>query len=339
MGSTAQRAARWIALLWVFVSVDAHAWNAVGHQVIGGIADRLLDGTAAQSHVRAILGAESLATASVWADCAKGVDEQGLFQYVSSDRFPECQPFDTPHGREQMVDYVKSNHDRCRVLPGQETCHRQYHYADLDSSAGLYRRGMEGSSDHDIVSGILAALTVLVGRPAPPPFYIPSQAVALRLLVHWVGDLHQPLHVAAVHIDDGGQVLRAVEFPPGSETRGGNLVRHEGRSLHAEWDEVPEDVATERFFQEAVRMAEKTPRTSGPLEAWPAIWASESALISAQVFEGMQFMPRVCTASARCSWEGQTSVSYSARRIQIQHDAVLEAGVRLTQVLNALWPQ
>lgn len=215
MASTAQQAAKWIAPLWVFVSVDAHAWNAVGHQVIGGIADRLIKGTSAQSHVRAILSDESLATASVWADCAKGVDEQGTFRYVSSDHFPECQPFDTPQGRDQMVDYVKSNHSRCIVLPGQETCHRQYHYANIDSSVGFYRRGIEGTSDHDIVSGIVAAANVLAGRPAPMPFYIPSQAVALRLLVHWVGDLHQPLHVAAAHIDATGRVLESGGVPSG----------------------------------------------------------------------------------------------------------------------------
>lgn len=330
---------RWIVLLLALNSADACAWNAIGHQVIGGIADRLIEGTPAQQHVRDILRAESLSTASVWADCAKGVDEQGSFRYVSSDRFPECQPFDTPEGREQMVDYVMRNDGRCTVLPGQETCHRQYHYADLDSSMSVYRPGVEGSSDHDIVSGIKAAVAVLAGKQAPDPFYIPSKVVALRLLVHWVGDLHQPLHVAAVHIDSAGQIVSAQEFLAESETRGGNLIRHDGRSLHAEWDEAPEGVVQPLFFEEAARAAGSNSLTPGPVESWPEIWASESARNSLRVFDGMQFMPRSCTANNRCVWEAHTPESYAERRVNLQHDAMIEAGVRLSQLLSALWPR
>src|SRR5262245_21370848 len=54
------------------LSFDAFAFAGTGHMTVGTIADRLLDGTNAAKQVRAILGS-NLRTASVWADCAKGI--------------------------------------------------------------------------------------------------------------------------------------------------------------------------------------------------------------------------------------------------------------------------
>lgn len=332
--------ARAVALAVLVAGGQAQAWNAVGHQTIGAIAQQLIAGTPAAAQVRAVLGTESLATASVWADCVKSVDEHGDFRYVSSDRYPECRPFDTPGGRRQMSDYVRRNHDRCRPTPGQESCHRQYHYADIDTAFGWYRRGAVGSSEQDVVSAILAATAVLQGRAAPLPFSIGSRQEALRLLVHWVGDLHQPLHVAAVHVDDGGRVVHYAEAvaPADFETRGGNLVSHDGRSLHAEWDEVPQDVATGSFLQGALTAARSLPRSRGPLEAWPVIWAGDSVRASAQVFDGMTFGARACAQEGRCRWPAETAPGYAARRSTMQREAVVAAGAHLAELLQAIWP-
>jgi len=329
-----------LSIALAILCADAQAWNAQGHQAIGAIADQLLEGTPALTHVRKILASESLSTASVWADCAKSVDERGSFSYQSSDRFPECSPFDTPEGRANLEDYVRRNQDRCGVAPGQETCHRQYHYADLDSFAGAYRPGAAGSSDHDVVSGVLAAVARLQGRPVPPPFAILTEQEALRLLVHWVGDLHQPLHIASVHIDPEGQVVRNLEpLPEGTETRGGNLVAHRGRSLHAEWDEVPQDVATKAFITSSLSGAKSLGPTSGTMEEWPLAWASESVVASNTVFDGLILSSRHCTVEGRCGWLADSPESYAGVRMEIQRAAVIKAGARLASLLNAIWPR
>ena len=56
-------------------------------------------------------------------------------------------------------------------------------------------------------------------------------STAMRLLIHYTGDVHQPLHATA-RVDD--------EFPAGD--RGGNsftLTSHDGaKNLHAVWDSV-----------------------------------------------------------------------------------------------------
>jgi hypothetical protein len=62
-------------------------------------------------------------------------------------------------------------------------------------------------ADQDIVAAVSAAIAVLQGKDLPAPFKFASKKEALRLLAHYVGDIHQPLHVAAVYVDAGGHVI------------------------------------------------------------------------------------------------------------------------------------
>src|SRR3954468_17111776 len=59
----------------------AGAWGPEGHQTIGAIADALLVGTDAAGQVTKLLGSEKLATAALWADCVKGVDDGVTHKY------------------------------------------------------------------------------------------------------------------------------------------------------------------------------------------------------------------------------------------------------------------
>jgi len=58
-----------------------------------------------------------------------------------------------------------------------------------------------------------------------------AYSTALRLIIHYVGDIHQPLHSTS-RVDD--------KYPAGD--RGGNSVRMPSRggasNLHAVWDSV-----------------------------------------------------------------------------------------------------
>ena len=52
------------------------------------------------------------------------------------------------------------------------------------------------------ISAINAAIRVLQDRPkATAPLSITDKKEALFLLAHFVGDIHQPLHVGAVYLD------------------------------------------------------------------------------------------------------------------------------------------
>src|SRR5688572_18017638 len=88
----------------------AGAWGADGHRTVGVLAQKLIQGSRADQQVRALLGEISLADATLWADCAKGVkpDEARANElvYASAGRFPECQIFETPQGQAEMIDFV-----------------------------------------------------------------------------------------------------------------------------------------------------------------------------------------------------------------------------------------
>src|SRR6516162_2821235 len=112
-------------------SEGAFGWAAPGHQTVGAIADDLIAGTPTAKKVRKILGT-TLRTASVWADCAKSVTRKpdGSFVYQAEPAAVACRPFENPASEKLLVDFVKRNWDNCRPAPGDEVCHKQYHYAD-----------------------------------------------------------------------------------------------------------------------------------------------------------------------------------------------------------------
>ncbi len=133
----------------------ALGWGSDGHQLVGAVADTLIQGTHAGTHVKNILGTETLQQAALWADCVKGTDERNTpFKFNTNPKsYPECKPFETTAGIAAMVDYVKRNHDGCSPGPDQETCHKQYHYADVAIQRASYDATHEhGTSNHDIVA-------------------------------------------------------------------------------------------------------------------------------------------------------------------------------------------
>src|SRR5262245_40412566 len=101
-------------LLAVF-NGDAYAWNYKGHEVVGAIADELLEPNARQQ-VKTILGI-ALKVAGPWADCARSVArfEDGTFQYAPSDpkyQIP-CKSFETAAETARLEDYVSRNWSNC----------------------------------------------------------------------------------------------------------------------------------------------------------------------------------------------------------------------------------
>ena len=196
-----------LALSIALFATAAAPWGADGHHTVGAIADRLIAGTHAQAQVNALLGGLTLEQAAVWADCAKGVDPGKDFAYTSAGKYPECAIFETPAGEAEMVDFVKRNDTNCPRAPGDASCHTQYHYTDEAIQRKRYQPGDVGTRNFDVVAAISATIHVLKGEPAPAPFDIKDKREALLLLAHYVGDIHQPLHVGAVYLDAAGDIV------------------------------------------------------------------------------------------------------------------------------------
>lgn len=325
-----------VGLLCLAWAGEARPWGAAGHETVGAIADRLLVGTPAAARVKAILGM-NLRTASVWADCVKGVSvEAGEFHYTVGARYRECRPFEDAAGQSRMVDYVARNWDACHPAPGEEPCHRQYHYTDVAIERSRYARREAGTSDHDIVAAINAAIRVLQARPAPAPLRIEDQREALLLLTHFVGDLHQPLHVGAIYLNPAGRKVDPDRsaFDPDTRTRGGNQLLDAGRPLHAEWDDIPSGLDASHLGIAGEREARRVPVTAGAPSGWATRWADDTLRMSHAVFRGVVFGGE---NAARHTWPATLPAGYTERREALQRRQLVVAGARLAQVLQRVF--
>lgn len=308
------------------------SWDGNGHLSVGAIADRLLAGTNAAKEVKKLLGTD-LRAAAVWPDCAKGVNEK-TSTYDNRGKFPECEVYENAADEAQMISFVKRNLKNCKSAPGAESCHRQYHYTDIAIQRNVYSKASKGTSDHDVVSAISAAIAVLQNKPAPP-FQL-NKAEALRVLAHALGDIHQPLHVGSVYLNAAGKIVDPDlgTFDPKTETTGGNDLVMSNSNLHRDWDNVGAVVHPGRLTAAILNEAKAVPMTVGPASGWSTIWATESLLEAKKSFTGLQY-------SAEDGMHHYTITlpsNYAARRKDIQRKQVIKAGARLAQLLKTIWP-
>jgi len=110
-----------------------------------------------------------------------------------------------------------------------------WHYIDLGLQGGDPRPAMEPGTDNpqhgDAVQAMKRALVVLQGGTDP---YVTTKAMACAMMMHLVGDIHQPLHAATKYfhshgreMDDHGGNREGVDNGPWNEPR---------FNLHAFWD-------------------------------------------------------------------------------------------------------
>lgn len=327
------------ALLLLASASSAQAFGPLGHQTVGGIADQLLRGGAAAARVRSILGS-NLQTAAVWADCAKGVGQArpgAPFAYDGSGPYPECTYYENPASQAAMEAFVRRNATHCYANSSDEVCrHKAYHYTDVATTQPRYARGLVGTSDHDLVAAIRACVAVLRGEAVPAPFNLASKKEALRLLSHYLGDLHQPMHVLSVYLDAAGQVVDpdAGVFDPKTSTKGANTIWLKGAKLHALWDGVPGRLATRLLAGEGAAAAAQVPATPGGLESWPEAWATDTLLAGRTALSALSFAPREATGV----WKATAPADYKASREALQREQMIKAGARLAALLRAIWP-
>ncbi len=202
-------------------------------------------------------------------------------------------------------------------------------------------RSYAGTSDHDIVSGIKAAIAILQGKPAPAPFSIRDKREALLMLAHFVGDIYQPLHVGAVYLDSFGDPinpdLQDGNLDPKTETRGGNSIGDGSTNLHAEWDAIPRSIKPTKISAKMLEEARSIDNTPGDASLWPAAWASDTLLVAHRAFSGVTYREDL-TKPKHWTAEFKDRKAYLKAKNRIQREQLAKAGARLAQVLNTIWP-
>lgn len=187
-----------------------------------------------------------------------------------------------------------------------------------------------------MVSSINAAIAVLQGGTSPAPISFTSKREALRVLVHYVGDIHQPLHVGAIYLDKSGHEVDpdAGTFNPATKTQGGNKILDGVKNFHtAVWDAIP-DSLTVANFASGVAQAKLVPTTTGPINQWAAAWATDTVLASHTAFSGLTFGAE----TSKGTWAVTEPAGYTMARESLQEAQLVKAGARLAQLLQAIFP-
>jgi hypothetical protein len=178
------------------------AYGPTGHEIVGGIADKLLANTPTAARVNALIDGITLEKASVIADEIRGWDKNGVDGLAA---FPDYS--DHPKIDKQLRDFWRAN-PPTQDLNSAVPSHHWFHYTDVPVlNAAKYSDGKTGRSRWDIVHMINYCIQVLQGEtPENDPRKI-TKPVAVILLAHYVGDIHQPLHVGAEYFDEAGHAV------------------------------------------------------------------------------------------------------------------------------------
>jgi len=217
------------------------AYGPLGHEIVGAIADERLTNTPAAAKVNALLEGLPLEKASLLADEIKSWDKKGADNprsfHVSGHRNLD----------RQLRDFWRANppaQDRIARAPS----HHWFHYTDVPVlPPQKYRDGRAGRGRWDIVHMIPYCVEVLQGRIAEQNERKITKPVALILLSHLVGDIHQPLHVGAEYFASDGRVVNPDKAPALGDQGGNSFFlelsdeppRKRGmhrKKLHSFWD-------------------------------------------------------------------------------------------------------
>jgi hypothetical protein len=159
----------------------------------------------------------------------------------------------------------------------------------------------------------------------------------LAFLIHFVGDIHQPLH-AATNADRGGSCQK-VDVVPAEP------------NLHFAWDdavvvEMEQQLGTHSPEATAKELEHLYPVTSNP-ESWPPgsseriAWESH-LLAESAVYEALGIPQKPCMPDSCAPGTSSTvrlSQSYMEGAARIAERQLTKAGLRLAALLNQTWAQ
>ena len=269
------------ALIFLSSTPPVLAWGDDGHETVGKIASLRIKPHTRQRLMEILKPGDTLANMSTWADDVK--DRVG-----QHDSDPDTDAFlqDSAHNERN----------------------RDWHFVDLPLNCTSYQACTDFQLPNDIVQLINVCVRTLQGQPDSQ--FPLSKRNALRLLIHFIGDLHQPLHVGVGFIEPTGPNTFRIARDPVLirernlvHDRGGNqlIIDNDRKNLHGFWDfelvkslmtstNQPDSERLGRFLKQNV-----TPQanwsTQGPIDSWAAKWATDSLLLSrAQTYRSVRIV-------------------------------------------------
>ena len=344
----AAMARRWAALaIAALAAAPAAAWNAAGHESVGGIADQLIKGTPTAKRVTAILGG-TLQNAAIWADCAKSVKQvSGVWTFDMADKWraKDCDLFAAEPNNKALIGFVSRNATVCEAQAPHGRCgHTHFHYTDISVARPKYDPALPGASRIDLFHAIEATVAVIksgkAGAKSPAPFNISGQREALRLLAHYIGDLHQPLHVGSIYLSDAGQPIDPATPAEANahDNAGGNALVLGGSKLHELWDLVTPTQRTRALDGSGAAEARQLPAPTGSADTWVRAWTNDTLGVARKAFEPLTFGAK--TPGVKPDQWAATAAEpgYKQARAALQREQIVKGGAHLARLLTELLP-
>ncbi len=267
------------ALAWLAAIDASHAWGSQGHRLVASIAaDRLTP--AARIEVRRLLDGRSLADVSSWADTIRS-DQQQTYGW---------------HFLNIPADAAGYDRDR-----------------DCPRAAGV----AAGSRSDRWRDCAVDRILFWEQRLADATLDRADRAIALKFIVHFIGDLHQPFHTLGV--GRGGNDVDVRVF-------GEANCADEGEkpfpcNLHAVWDSrlIARRNLDDRAYVAQLQKLIIDNRLAAQPIGTPAEWAEQSWRLARQ---------------ALVSPGANLDDAYYRPQIAVIDERLAVAGVRLAAVLN-----
>lgn len=240
-------------------------WGTTGHRVIGEVANTYLC-RKTRRRIREILGTESIAISSNWAD------------------------------------FIKSDTTMNYISP--------WHYINV--KAGMNYTEFAAHLQQDTVADAFTKINFLVNQLKNKQLPMKEKQMYLRLLIHLVGDIHQPMHVSHAE-DQGGNKIRVSWF-------------NEPTNLHALWDDklIEFQKLSYTEFTQNINHADKQQR-----RAWQKQPRAE------WFFESYQLAEKIYSSITQA--DQKLSFRYNYDYIDIVNRQLLKGGVRLAGLLNEIF--
>lgn len=248
----------------LYLPLQSMAWGMLGHRIVGEIASSFLT-PKAKAEVEKILGNESLAMSSTWADFIRSDSNYKYLTQWHYIDFAEDMTYD------QMKEYLSK-----------------------DTNVNAYTK-----------------LNFLIKQLKNKQLQQKDKQLYLRMLVHIIGDLHQPLHVSP-RGDNGGNSIKVKWFS-------------EESNLHRVWDEnlIQYQELSYTEYVKAINFSSKKER-----EEWQkqpiSQWLFESYTKSKELRIGIKDGDKL-------------GYVYNFKNIALANQQLLKGGVRLAGVLNSIF--
>ncbi len=259
--------AKWLLVIsFFYLPFRSMAWGLLGHRITAEIAESYLS-PAAKKAIKDILGNESMAMTSNWADFVKS---DTAYRYLYN-----------------------------------------WHFMNLNDGINSYQEMQEYLKNDTIVDSY-TKLNFLIKELKNKNLAKEKKILYLRLLIHIVGDMHQPMHFGR-ESDYGGNKIKVTWFA-------------EATNIHSVWDEKLIDFQQLSYTEYTKAINYVTPTQKAEWQKQPiSEWIYESYTLSRKIYEDIK-QP-----------EQKLSYRYNFEYLSTINNQLLKGGIHLAALLNEIF--